>query len=54
MEGLAGNNGVWASKGENVDGTKGRENNEPAAQLGDTLHNGRFLGREGGGEGNVE
>ena len=49
MEGLAGNNGGWASKGENVDGTKGRENNERAAQLGDTLHNGRFLGREGGG-----
>ena len=31
VEGLAGNNGGWASKGENVDGTKGRENNEPAA-----------------------
>ena len=47
-DGLAGNNGGWASKGENVDGTKVRENNERAAWLGDTLHNGRFLGRGGG------
>ena len=31
LQRLAANNGVWASKGENVDGTKERENNELAA-----------------------